>query len=160
MSPAPTPSPRTKTNNVADGLRRCSHCKQALPLDRFAKHSKQGLQRDCKECRKQIDREYRIRTRDRKLLTQRKWREANPDKYARHIKSAAAKMASGAYEIQKAAREKVARAKRSGRLTQLPCEVCGSAHSQAHHDDYSKPLDVRWLCKIHHSEIHRKYQPK
>lgn len=40
-----------------------------------------------------------------------------------------------------------------GRLVRKPCEACGSEKSQAHHDDYSKPLDVRWFCFKHHREI-------
>ena len=44
------------------------------------------------------------------------------------------------------------------KLKRKPCEVCGNKKSQAHHDDYSKPLVVRWLCQVHHSEHHRKYK--
>lgn len=44
----------------------------------------------------------------------------------------------------------------TGALTRLPCEVCGSATVDAHHEDYSKPLDVRWLCRSHHLALHRK----
>jgi hypothetical protein len=39
---------------------------------------------------------------------------------------------------------------RSGRLIKQPCEICGDLKVQAHHDDYAKPLEVRWLCKKHH----------
>lgn len=42
-----------------------------------------------------------------------------------------------------------------GDLVPMPCELCG-ASAQAHHDDYSRPLDVRWLCQPHHAEHHRK----
>jgi len=48
----------------------------------------------------------------------------------------------------------VSNAVRDGRLEKQPCEVCGSSNVQAHHDDYSKPLDVRWLCFVHHRELH------
>jgi hypothetical protein len=24
---------------------------------------------------------------------------------------------------------------------------------QAHHDDYSKPFDVRWICRLHHARV-------
>lgn len=50
----------------------------------------------------------------------------------------------------------VSRALKAGRLERRPCEVCGSTKAEAHHDDYSKPLDVRWLCKTHHLEHHAK----
>ncbi len=50
------------------------------------------------------------------------------------------------------AEKKVQTAKLNGTLTQKPCEVCGKMKSQAHHNDYSKPLEVRWLCPKHHKE--------
>lgn len=43
-----------------------------------------------------------------------------------------------------------------GILIKLPCEVCGAVEKvEAHHDDYMKPLDVRWLCRTHHREHHK-----
>lgn len=52
-----------------------------------------------------------------------------------------------------AARAKVYRAIRSGELISQPCEVCGATKNiEAHHWDYSKPLDVQWLCREHHIE--------
>ena len=42
---------------------------------------------------------------------------------------------------------------RAGRMFKQPCEKCG-LKAEAHHDDYNKPLDVRWLCKRHHAEHH------
>lgn len=48
----------------------------------------------------------------------------------------------------------------SGKLTRLPCETCGSRrYVEAHHDDYAKPLAVRWLCKSHHRQHHVKFGP-
>ena len=40
-------------------------------------------------------------------------------------------------------------------LVRKPCEVCGAIRVDAHHDDYSKPLDIRWLCRSHHLQHHR-----
>ena len=36
-----------------------------------------------------------------------------------------------------------------------PCEVCEEPLTQRHHDDYSKPLEIRWLCTPHHNDVHR-----
>jgi hypothetical protein len=42
-----------------------------------------------------------------------------------------------------------------GKLKRQPCEVCGCLETQAHHNDYDKPMDIRWLCKEHHDALHR-----
>tara|TARA_Y100000310_G_scaffold285220_1_gene308535 strand:+ start:270 stop:974 length:705 start_codon:yes stop_codon:yes gene_type:complete len=52
---------------------------------------------------------------------------------------------------------------RRGALVPQPCEMCGATGKmadgrnriQAHHDDYNKPLNVRWLCQEHHHEWHK-----
>jgi hypothetical protein len=50
---------------------------------------------------------------------------------------------------------KVRRALINGALTRLPCEVCKDIKSIAHHFDYNQPLNVMWLCELHHKEWHR-----
>lgn len=54
------------------------------------------------------------------------------------------------------ARLAVKREVRGGRMTRQPCERCGTTKRvHAHHDDYSKPLDVRWLCATDHAAVHK-----
>jgi len=56
------------------------------------------------------------------------------------------------------ARKLVSRAVERGALLRGDCEVGDDCHGrvEAHHDDYSRPLDVRWLCSKHHGIEHRK----
>ena len=48
-----------------------------------------------------------------------------------------------------------------GVLVRRPCEVCGARQDEggqkiyAHHEDYSRPLEVRWLCTSCHRLLHR-----
>jgi ribosomal protein S27AE len=43
---------------------------------------------------------------------------------------------------------------RRGKIERKPCSKCGDLNSQGHHEDYNKPLDVIWLCRKHHLELH------
>lgn len=62
------------------------------------------------------------------------------------------------------ARGAVSHAIRTGRLERRPCEwvlpesegklTCGERTVDGHHDDYARPLDVRWLCRRHHRLTH------
>lgn len=44
---------------------------------------------------------------------------------------------------------------RDGRIIRKPCEICGEIKSQAHHTDYRKYYDVKWLCFKHHRQAHK-----
>ena len=61
--------------------------------------------------------------------------------------------------IKQSIQGKVALAKRKGILIPKPCEICGKK-ALAHHEDYSKPLKVKWICSHHHSWIHMKVPRK
>jgi len=59
------------------------------------------------------------------------------------------------YPEKHKAREAVKRAKKSGKLIAKPCFICGDEKVHAHHEDYLKPLDVKWMCaECHHAEHH------
>jgi len=53
-----------------------------------------------------------------------------------------------------AARYAVKVALQNGTLARQPCERCGGVPSEAHHPDYSRPIDVTWLCRPCHLAEH------
>ena len=59
------------------------------------------------------------------------------------------------YLIQARCRVAVCTALKQGRLNKKPC-LCGDKKVEAHHPDYNKPLNVLWVCKKCHVNIHRK----
>jgi hypothetical protein len=55
---------------------------------------------------------------------------------------------------QRYAHSLTAHAIRIGYLKRRPCAVCGDSNAEAHHNDYSTPLDVIFLCQPHHKRFH------
>jgi len=53
---------------------------------------------------------------------------------------------------QLGAQYKVHQAIIKGSIKKGVCEICSSSKSEAHHKDYTKPLDIQWLCRKHHVE--------
>lgn len=101
---------------------------------------------------------------ERYAETQRRWREGNPERvrevvaaskrrHAEATKQRKKRWASENPEKRDAALQ-VRYAIARGDLVRQPCEDCGDPKSSAHHDDYTRPLDVRWLCGKHHRLHH------
>lgn len=84
-----------------------------------------------------------------------KAKHGGPAAYAKKIR------ARSPEEHQKyLARKTVENHIRAGKLIRQPCERCGALNAQAHHEDYSKPLDVMWLCPRDHKARHRELKLK
>lgn len=86
------------------------------------------------------------------------YREYNRERYQTHREQEQARRKRWADKNQdkiKAHRAVQAALKRKKNpLVKLPCGVCGALKVNAHHEDYSKPLEVIWLCPVHHSAAH------
>jgi len=153
--------------------KRCFKCKEIKPLPEFYSHPSMadGHLNKCKECAIYDARKHRaanierIRNYDRNrpnaaernlsFLKASKRRRASSEEYRRRANERARRWAK-ANAHKKRATVNVRRAILSGKMKRQPCEVCGTELLvQAHHEDYSKPLDVRWLCVKHHAERHR-----
>lgn len=73
-----------------------------------------------------------------------------PDVKAR--RTAAKQMPETQRQIK--ANNKIQHLIQTGELQRQPCEVCNEPNAHAHHDDYDKPLEIRWLCPSCHGEHH------
>lgn len=143
----------------------CIRCRRFLPLDEFYSHKQMadGRLNACKSCVKKSSAERHARIEadplaredelDRQREKARRYREQGKKPVSRV--SAKERMRRTRLEHPEAvrARNLVQHAKRRGDLIPQPCEVCGSEDVHAHHDDYSKPLEVRWLCSAHHASV-------
>lgn len=89
----------------------------------------------------------------------RAWEAVNrkdPERLARKAAQMRAYRKTDEYKVSQRAHGMVRRALDSGKMIRSPCQVCGEPKTEAHHPDYSKPLDVEWLCKSHHVAKHHK----
>jgi hypothetical protein len=129
-----------------------------------SKTGRLGVASVCKVCCVEYRRKYYATNKSKLLAQTKKYHQDNHEK-AREWKRSweirnKAQIAERKrkYEREnphvKRAHARVRDAVATGKLIPMPCEVCGKSPGQAHHDDYSKPLDVRWLCSKHHNLLH------
>lgn len=133
-------------------MKKCFKCGAEKERSEFYRHKQMadGLLGKCKECAKKDVRKQRVDNGEYVRAYDRARGNRLTDEYIRqYSKKNPRKIAAIAA---------VSRAKRKGVLIKQPCEVCGTTQNiHAHHDDYAKPLDVRWLCAMHHRRWHAEH---
>ena len=126
----------------------CKVCLEEKPLSDFyaMKSMKSGHMSKCKECFKKEIHAARKR---------------NIEHYREYDRNRGSRMSNEDLRRQRArhpewvkAHRAVRNALRNGTLHKKPCEICGASFVHAHHPDYSKPLEVIWLCPLHHRQVH------
>lgn len=165
-------------------MKRCPRCRTEKPESMFYRNRSKpdGLANYCKECERTYhagpdyldharrkSKEYRQRDpaayRERHREHAKKHRSEHQDMYRaikeRYMEQHRSELLDrnrSRYRAQREARNAVAAAIRGGLLSKPDiCEVCGkhSERLEAHHDDYSMPLQVRWLCVECHGVTQR-----
>lgn len=145
-------------------MKQCKKCGEEKPLDAF--YDKDN---SCKECRKKAVRENYRRNREyyRKYERERAMLPHRVEMRERYLKTEAGKEAiyrgikkyRENNHIKQQAHNRVNYALVAGKLKKKECcEECGagSFSLHAHHDDYLRQLDVRWLCPACHRSWHIK----
>lgn len=151
-------------------MKRCNRCKYLLPFSEYTKdaYKKDGLRTICKKCTNASNKSEKTkesaRLRIAELRKTDKWKEyykAKSKEWLKTEKGRAYKAKSSALQSAKDSEKRKARAAvnsavRYGKLIKGPCIKCGCLDVEGHHPDYSRPLDVIWLCNKHHNEEHGK----
>lgn len=128
----------------------CIECGVSKPLTEFYAHPMMhdGHLGTCKECKKAASKARYRDKRDDVREYERK-RQQTPERRASKYEYLCA--ARKRDPLRAKARAAVNNAIRDGKLVRQPC-ACGNPKSEGHHDDYSKPLEVRWECFRCHRE--------
>lgn len=148
-------------------MKTCKTCQKDKPLSSFYVHKgmTDGYLNICKDCTKARVSKHRalnieyIKEYERKRATLPKRvearkmyskTEAGKKAHAKALRNYREKHSDRAY-----ARNVFGKAIKDGKVEKLPCFICGDKNVEGHHPDYSRPLDVVWLCNKHHRECHK-----
>ena len=151
-------------------MKTCIHCDNEKPQNAFYRHDRMadGRLNCCKECVKKRVRSHREQNID-KIRAYDRARGLNEDRKAGNRRRYRERISTPAGRKREWARAKtyqksdkracniiVGNAIRRGQLVKQPCTRCGTTdHNHAHHEDYTQPMDVTWLCRSCHGERHR-----
>ncbi len=146
----------------------CSMCKTEKSASEFHKNKelKSGLRSACKQCCKKYTANQEIKRKTPEgRAKKRAWSRTRTasDRMRERARRHSVKRIQQ-YPEKEAARNAVRCALRRGDMVRPEaCEVCnaiplkgkdGRSYIHGHHDDYSKPLEVRWLCTECHAKYH------
>lgn len=153
--------------------KRCSTCGEVKQIAEFTRRleRKSGYVSACKSCcnkrgkkwysenkeaRQKTIHKWAIKNRDRRAKQAREYRKNNMARFNRALRKYRLM-----HPLAMRAVDKVKYAVKTGKLIKpKECSICGDSTQRihGHHEDYSKPLDVIWLCQPCHYKAHGKLQ--
>ena len=141
-------------------MKKCKKCNEIKELSKFHKNNtmKDGYVNKCKECRKIYNSENKDRIRKYNQAYDKYYQSTERGKLTRSL---AQKTHKSKYPNSYKSRCALNHAIRDGKIhRQYVCSECPSTKNiQGHHDDYNKPLEVRWLCSRCHTAWHKLNTP-
>ncbi len=155
-------------------MKRCSRCSGEKPLTEFYadKRARDGRSSRCKACHCAAAKDYNTKNASAVRVRKAKYNDRNADHEAERKRAYNARHRDRDRESKKArlrryraenrlanqAHDLLQNARQRGEATAPDhCERCGKAGDlQGHHDDYTKPLDVAWICARCHGAEHRR----
>lgn len=167
-------------------MRKCKVCGEVKPITDYYKHG-DYYDTKCKECAKAYTRKYNAEHNDERKAYKKKyyaenreridaehhkWIDENRDKHNEYTRNWQRRNKEMVYEYTKQYRKnnpdkykatsRINHLVEKGKLTKpIACEVCGTVgRVEAHHADYSKPLDVMWVCKKCHYKLDEERREK
>ena len=137
-------------------MKSCFKCDTEKPLSEFYKHKAMadGHLNKCKSCTRFDAWRFRHLEGRHKVISYDRERAKNPNR--REKSKSRTQIWVENFPERKKAQTAVSNAIRDGRMIRWPvcCMPFCEDKPEAHHPDYSKPLDVVWLCVTHHKEVH------
>ena len=136
--------------------KKCFKCNETKDLSLFYKHKQMcdGHLGKCKECTKKDATDHRNANLE-------KIRQYDLDRaklpHRKDLATKCRKKFRKEHPLASPAHSMVQRAVRDGKLVKpSKCQNCNKEKKvYAHHDDYYKPLDVKWLCQVCHKKEHK-----
>ncbi len=132
-------------------MKLCSRCKIEKRKSAFYRDRSRcdKLSHRCKDCERLFKRESRERN-----LESNKERDDRYYKNHKDQKSDSRNAWRLANKLKVIAHAKLRYALSIGKVKKSNCEVCDDSRVDGHHEDYSKPLKVKWFCRKHHMRKH------
>jgi ribosomal protein S27AE len=135
-------------------VKTCNKCGAEKELAEFYLDAKapDGRRPDCRDCNKARARARYYAKHDEIMAAEARRRQRPEHREKNRLYR---QQSDKRYPEKCRARVKLHRAVDAGLIAKLPCHKCGHPVAQAHHEDYSRPLDVEWICVKCHAKEHR-----
>jgi len=146
--------------------KKCSKCNKELPVSEFYKREGGRLRSACKACTCIATGSWIEKNKEKHCLLVKRYYETNKERInkkakermkspgAKRMHAKAVKKWIRKNKHKKRCQNNLNDALRYGKIEKGKCAVCGKNEVHGHHQDYTEPLDVIWLCPQHHKDIH------